>query len=192
MCVVSVCNEFINQSGIVCPHIHYTELSLQHHTNQSWIVTKCDGHYWLKNTWNSPSWFHRRKIYLDVDRTTSEYEYLYWVIYMVREKGVNTPKIIFCANINAMAKLYRWLRSSHDNSAFLEAVFVSDDVMGDMYHSHNDSHTRDVLSSCVRVDSTTRVVATTVALGMGVEIPDVHYIVHWGLGDCSAVLARDW
>ena len=28
-----------------------TQLSLQHHTNQSWIVTQCDGHYWLKNTW---------------------------------------------------------------------------------------------------------------------------------------------
>ena len=127
----------------------------------------------------------RSNIYLNKVSDVADYEGLLWLVEMVRKEGTSTPKtMIFCPNINATARLYRWIRYRLEEDAFVGGTWKQDDILVDMYHSHNDNDTREIiLKEFVKCTSTIRLLVTTVALGLGVQIPDVRYVVHWGLGD---------
>jgi len=50
-----------------------------------------------------------------------------------------------------------------------------------MYHAHlSDDLQRHIMSEFKKADSTIRVVISTVAFGIGVEIADIRQVVHWG------------
>ena len=127
----------------------------------------------------------RSNIYLNKVSDVADYEGLLWLVEMVRKEGTSTPKTtIFCPNINATARLYRCIRYTLEEDAFVGGTWKQDDILVDMYHSHNDNDTREIiLKEFVKCTSTIRLLVTTVALGLGVQIPDVRYVVHWGLGD---------
>ena len=50
-----------------------------------------------------------------------------------------------------------------------------------MYHSHiSDRCKTRILNSFVSTDTIVRCVVATVAFGLGIQVPDVRYVVHWG------------
>ena len=59
----------------------------------------------------------------------------------------------------------------------------SSERLVEMYnHGHSGQATEDrIFSEFPKTDSTIRVLITTVAFGMGVNIPDIAYVLHWGV-----------
>ena len=52
----------------------------------------------------------------------------------------------------------------------------------EMYHANTDSESKErIVSKFVKVDGKIEVQTATVAFGMGVNIPDVDMVIHWGL-----------
>jgi superfamily II DNA helicase RecQ len=51
----------------------------------------------------------------------------------------------------------------------------------EMYHGHldDDSETR-ILKSFVSIGGHLRCVITTLAFGLGIQVPDIKYVLHWG------------
>ena len=104
---------------------------------------------------------------------------------MVKEQGIECKKtMVFCPTINSAARLHWWLPMTLDSDAFVDGKRSHDQCMINMYHSHNDEETRlYVQSTFVKANSIIRVLVCTVALGLGIQIPDVRLVVHWGLTD---------
>lgn len=51
----------------------------------------------------------------------------------------------------------------------------------EMFHSHLDSNSQKrTLDAFVEMETNVRCVVATVAFGLGVQVPDVRYILHWG------------
>ena len=100
------------------------------------------------------------------------------------EKRACEKTMIFCATINAAARLHRWIRIELAEHAFADSSWKQESVLVDMYHSHNDEETCQLVQiTFCRQDSSIRVLVSTVALGLGVQIPDVRLVIHWGLTD---------
>ena len=55
-----------------------------------------------------------------------------------------------------------------------------------MFHGDLDRHTKDsITSEYVKHTSKIRVLVSTVAFGMGVSVPDIRSVIHWGASsDC--------
>lgn len=64
--------------------------------------------------------------------------------------------------------------------------------MVDMYHSSVDKGTEERIKLSY-ADSTIRVLVSTTAFGMGVDVPNIRHIIHWGPKYLmSNVLAGGW
>ena len=51
----------------------------------------------------------------------------------------------------------------------------------DMFHANLDSTTEEMLPrEFISKDASVRCIVTTVAFGMGIQIPDIQYVIHWG------------
>lgn len=56
-----------------------------------------------------------------------------------------------------------------------------DNRMIEMYHAHLDNKTRDrILNNFIHENSKIRILFSTIAFGMGIQIKDVDIVVHWG------------
>ena len=106
-----------------------------------------------------------------------------WVAEMVKTDGVNTPKtIIFCTSLSDVAKLVSNLFAMLGDALYEPGKphHPSNRLVG-IYHAHTHSKYKErVLSSFKSLSGTIRVVIATTAFGMGVNFPDVKYIVHAG------------
>lgn len=118
-----------------------------------------------------------------MDGVTSNHCELQWLVDLVKLKGVDTPKtIIFASNVNSVARIYRHLMLELGTAAFRNGSRVFADRMVDMFHSHSDEESlQRVQETFPKPGSHIRLVVSTVAFGIGVQIPDVKLIVHWGI-----------
>ena len=102
---------------------------------------------------------------------------------MVKTDGVNTPKtIVFCTSLSDVAKLVSNLFAMLGDALYEPGKphHPSNRLVG-IYHAHTHSKYKErVLSSFKSLSGTIRVVIATTAFGMGVNFPDVKYIVHAG------------
>ena len=106
-----------------------------------------------------------------------------WLVEEVKQKGANMPKtIIFCNTIKDIASIVNLLLlklgehaynpvGSNDNNDFLIGIF----------HSVSWPHYKEqYLDEFKSLNSKKRIVIATSALSMGVNFPDVKYIINWG------------
>lgn len=90
---------------------------------------------------------------------------------------------VFCRSIAACIKLYKhfltYLRSeSYEPKG--AAPSISNRLFA-MYHARVDEEDKkSILSAFQPTDSTCRILFSTVAFGMGVDIPDVRTVIHYG------------
>ena len=106
---------------------------------------------------------------------------LNWVVDGLKEQGVNFPKtIIYCSSITKVQKMYRWLHQSLGIYAFRDQTKVFSNRLIDMFHSGASKNTRErLLDGFCCAGGNVRVQITTIALSLGVQIPDVRIIIHW-------------
>lgn len=109
--------------------------------------------------------------------------HLQWLVNLVRVERENTPKtIIFCNTIHDVAKLTGYLFGVLHNEAYAsnQPHTPSNRLFG-IYHSMTLSKYKARVSESLKNDAgNVRVVVATSALSMGVNFPDVKYIIHMG------------
>ncbi len=95
--------------------------------------------------------------------------------------------IIYCRNLGMCAKIYEFILEAAGACALLNKPCISrkenwNVALVEMYHASNSPATQEhVLSEFCKTESTIRCLIATVAFGMGVQVPDVRLMIHWGL-----------
>ena len=107
---------------------------------------------------------------------------LNWLIEHVKEKGESASKtIIFCNTMNDIACVINYLllklgqfayspKESHEHSNCLVGI----------YHSSCWQHSKDRVVQSLKGQGKVRLVVASTALSMGVNFPDIRYIINWG------------
>ena len=107
---------------------------------------------------------------------------LKWLVNLIKEKRISCPKtIIFCNTLNEIAVVVNHLISELGKSVFYpEYSPVQDNGLLGIHHSNSWQSTKDQVLSQFKTDGVKRVLVSTTALCMGVNFPDVRYIVNCG------------
>lgn len=101
---------------------------------------------------------------------------------MLKENGKDAPKtIIFCNTMVEIATVFNYLLGQLGNFGYSPQECKSPETcLVAVYHSHTwDANKKRVVNS-FKGNGTIRVVIATTALCMGVNFPDVRYIINWG------------
>lgn len=119
----------------------------------------------------------RPNVFLGIRKASAISVDLIWLADMLQNRQRQCPKtIVFARSINDVSEIYGWL-ASH----LQQLAFVGGCRLVSMFHGHIS---RDLLEYTLaefrKPDSTIRVIVSTVAFGMGVEIADVRQVIHWG------------
>ncbi|XP_014678653.1 PREDICTED: Bloom syndrome protein homolog [Priapulus caudatus] len=107
-------------------------------------------------------------------------EDLQWLVEQTRS---TTPKkvIVYCRNIANCATLFEHFMLELADDAYVSKERSLNTRVVGMYHrSTSDSNKQHVLDTFPKADFNLCVVFATIAFGMGVNIPDVDIVVHWG------------
>ena len=105
-----------------------------------------------------------------------------WLVDLIREDGVNCPKtIVFCNTMNEIAIVVNYLMSKLGKNVFFpEYSNVQDNCLIGIYHSNSWQSSKDRVLNEFKGAGVKRVIIATTALCMGVNFPDVRYIINWG------------
>ena len=105
-----------------------------------------------------------------------------WLVTLLRNEGVNCPETIeFCNTINEIALVTNYLMSKLGNQVFSPTYYpVQDNCMIGTYHSNSWKSSKNRLIDQFKGCGSKRVIVATTALCMGVNFPDVRFIVNWG------------
>lgn len=127
---------------------------------------------------------NRENLQFAVKKTTKNriFGELDWLIELVKQNGVLTDKtIIFCNTVNDIASVVNYLMSKLGKAAYHahELCVTSNCIIG-IYHSSSWQHSKDRIVNSFKGQGNIRIVVASTALSMGVNFPDVRYIVNWG------------
>ena len=105
-----------------------------------------------------------------------------WLIEELQLKGRNTPKtVIFCRIIEVCARLYCAFDMTLKLEGYIGGVISAASCLFAMYHAKvTDSQKAVIMESFSKVDGSCRVLFATVAFGMGINIPDIRRVIHFG------------
>ena len=128
---------------------------------------------------------NRKNIRLSVTKVKKELmvTQLDWLVEEVKQKGGKMPKtIIFCNTIRDIAIVINLLLLKLGEYAYNPVGSTSNnDFLIGIFHSVSWPHYKEkYLDEFKLLTSTKRIVIATSALSMGVNFPDIHYIINWG------------
>jgi len=103
---------------------------------------------------------------------------------MKEEKNSYPKTIIFVQTINQASDLYELALDILEDDAYDKTPSTSsmdDGRRVSMYHGQiGDTLQRKTLHTFRQKDTSLRVIVSTIAFGMGVEIADIRQVIHWG------------
>lgn len=106
-----------------------------------------------------------------------------WLLDELREKGKACEKVlIFCRRIDDCAMLYQSFATTLGKCGYIPTgnCILQNAIFG-MFHSKiTDSDKEILLESFSKTDGKCRVIFSTIAFGMGVNIPNVRHVIHFG------------
>ncbi|XP_068738681.1 uncharacterized protein [Montipora capricornis] len=109
--------------------------------------------------------------------------YLGWMVDLIREQNLSTPKtIIFCGTMHDVAKVFGFLLAKLGNAAYVPGKpSIPENRLIGIFHSLTWPKYKVRVSKSFREnEGHVRVVVATSALSMGVNFPDVQYVIHMG------------
>lgn len=109
--------------------------------------------------------------------------YLLWLVKVIKEKSVETPKtIIFCnGTLNDIATIFNFLLLELKDMAYTPAsVRNSENCIIGIYHSLTFEKYKERVMKSFKENGKKRVVIASTALCMGINFPDIRYVIHWG------------
>ena len=125
---------------------------------------------------------NRNNITYHVVRVDNFLQSCQWIIEELRLKGNSTPKkVIYCQSIENCSKLYQHFDMALCSDGYVTPERCVHTCLFAMYHAKiTDSEKSGILHSFAKVDGTCRVLFATIAFGMGVNISDIHMVIHFG------------
>lgn len=121
--------------------------------------------------------------HVEMAKKGQEMEKLMWLVNLAKEVGSSTPKtIIFCNTYNELAAVFVYLlRMLQDHVYVPGQPKTPANRIVDIFHSMTLKKYKDRVMDSFKVNAgNARIVLATSALGMGVNFPDVRYIIHLG------------
>jgi superfamily II DNA helicase RecQ len=106
-----------------------------------------------------------------------------WLVDLVVEKGSDMPKtIIFCTTMNEMATVCNYLLFKMGSYAYHNTADGSRSCIIGVYHSMTWAATKEALLASFKGhgNDIKKLIIASTALSMGVNFPDVRYIINWG------------
>ena len=105
-----------------------------------------------------------------------------WIIHELRKLKLNTPKkVVYCQSIENCAKLYRLFDMTLKEEGYVGPNRKAGSCLFAMYHAKiTDDQKSAILASFSNPDGKCRVLFATIAFGMGVNIPNIRMIIHYG------------
>lgn len=130
----------------------------------------------------------RQNVRISVSKYKREsvFSWLYWLLELVKEKGSGTPKtIIFCNTIPEVSSLINFILWKLGDKAYCPNVSrKADDCLVGVYHSMTWASSKERLVAALKgtdeEEGKKRIIIATTALSMGVNFPDITYVVNWG------------
>ena len=124
--------------------------------------------------------FFRPEIFLKLTLKCSDVDDLQWLADEALQLKEMTPKqIIYCRSIDTASGLYRMLAARNN---LLDIV--------EMFHAHLPNDLKDkIVNQFNRGNSNIRILISTVAFGMGIDVKDIQRVVHWG---CPETVEEYW
>ena len=93
--------------------------------------------------------------------------------------------IVYVHSINACQQIFNWILDELGENIFCGEK-ASNNKIADMFHAHTDEDSKQrIMEHFVSKDGNLKVLISTVAFGMGVNIRDVDMVVHWGVPPSS-------
>ena len=137
---------------------------------------------------------HVHKIYVSPNRPNlrisvvkskkeMHFKHLAWLVSLLKEKGIYTPKtIIFCnGTLTDIAVVLNNLLLELGKSAYSPCDDQSsDNCLIGIYRSLTLHKYKDRIIKSFKGEGKKKVVIASTALSMGVNFPDVRYVIHWG------------
>ncbi|XP_071500236.1 ATP-dependent helicase wrn-1-like [Diadema antillarum] len=127
----------------------------------------------------------RPNIHLEIARVPNKQEALGWYIEELKQKGTRARKtIIYARHIDHVSELYLWINESlqkDGHSTGSEQPCTVHNRLSEMFHASTDIDSQERISmNFSSKGSTLRCVIATIAFGLGVDVPDVDTVIHWG------------
>lgn len=125
----------------------------------------------------------RPNSFLAVTNCTEKFENeLEWLHDEISEKGRQMEKVIVYTNrIESCDSIYIWLYSTLKNKAYDGEKDIKNRLV-EMYHGHTDNESKErILTDFKKINGCIKVLIATVAVGMGIDIPNISVVIMWGL-----------
>ncbi len=106
-----------------------------------------------------------------------------WIVEMTKRQGADTPKtIIFCNTLQDIAIVVNHLMVKLGKYAFYPQTSTHHkDLLIGIFHSTSWPHQKElILKSLSSGNGLKRIVVASTALSMGVNFPDIRYVLNWG------------
>lgn len=126
---------------------------------------------------------NRTNIMYFTKRASSDIEEnLQWLIDELITKKEGTPKsIIYCRNIKSCSQIYSLFRRKIGaQNSYIGQPSAQNCLYAMFHHSTPEKNKNIVAENFRKNDSKLRVVIATNAFGMGVNVPDIQKVLHWG------------
>ena len=111
------------------------------------------------------------------------FKHLELLVGVKKEKRINTPKtIVFCnGTLTDIGAVFNFLLLKLGGTAYSpDNIQASDNCLIGIYHSLTLNKYKERVVESFKNDRKRRVVIASSALSMGVNFPDVRYVIHWG------------
>ena len=104
-----------------------------------------------------------------------------WMIKMLKSDKEQSPKcIIYCRNIPVVGRVYDMIMREMGKEGYIGDESFHNCLVAMFHRSSIQRNKEHVLKNFPKNNSITRIVVATSAFGMGINIPDVRYVLHWG------------
>ncbi len=122
-------------------------------------------------------------IHMDVVPENVE-EQLKWFVEHVKS-GRCGKTIIYVQTVNTCSKIYHWMKDVLDGAAYEGPQLRKNLIIGMVHASTPADAKAHIMEDFPKQNGILKILIATVAFGMGVNIPDVRQIIHWGLPDTT-------
>lgn len=125
----------------------------------------------------------RPNIFLNMKNSTEKFEEeLDWMVEHIKGNQSQRKILVYVRSINTCYNIYLWLISSIKDRFFVHGMPSLENRRIEMYHANTDEESKSrILTDFLKPSGNVQVVISTVAFGMGINIPYVDIVVQWGL-----------
>ena len=131
--------------------------------------------------------FFRPNIFLHLEKITENVtEVLQWLPGHFKEDPKKTRKmILYVRSINTCQQIFNWILDELQDKIFCGEKIPENRIV-EMFHASTDEESNErIMESFICPSGQLKLLISTVAFGMGVNIPDVDLVLHWGIPPSS-------